>query len=417
MTAHGLGYPDRYLTHDELAQVVVEGIQALDLAGKRVLVIVPDGTRTMPLAAMHALLAEHLAPRAAAMDYLIALGTHMLMDDAMLSRHFGAPVVNGQLGLSSVYNHRWMDPQTFVQIGVIPAEAIHDLTDGLFAQEVPVRINRLVLDYDRLLIVGPVFPHEVVGFSGGAKYFFPGIAGPEVIDFTHWLGAVLTSSRVIGSGYTSVRAVIDRAAGFIPTPAACFALVVHHEGTAGIYYGTPQEAWQPAAALSAHKHIRYVDRPYRRVLSVMPRLYDDFWTAAKGFYKVEPAVADGGEIVIYAPHIDEVSYTHGKVLREIGYHLRDYFIHHWERVKNYPWSVVAHAAFAKGLGAYDPVTGVESPRVHITVASRIPPEVCRQVNLGYLDPHSIRLEDWQGRESEGILVIPRAGEYLYRLKQ
>lgn len=415
MSAGGLGFAERYLSADELAQVTAQAVDALDLAGKRVLVIVPDGTRTMPLAQMHDLLTRFLLPRAAAMDYLVALGTHMPMDDAALSRHFGAPVLDGQLGGSRVFNHRWDDPAAFATLGSLPSEAIHELSGGLFAQDVPVRINRLALDYERLLVVGPVFPHEVVGFSGGSKYFFPGIAGPEMIHFTHWLGAVLTSSRIIGSAMTPVRAVIERAAALIPTPAACLALVVTHEGTAGLYYGTPQEAWQPAAALSAQKHIVRVENPFRRVLAVMPRLYDDLWTGAKGMYKLEPVVADGGEVVIYAPHISEVSYVHGRILDEIGYHTRDYFLKQWARFQDYPWGVLAHSTHVKGLGIYDPASGLESPRIQVTLATAIPAERCRRINLGYMDPREVNPAEWQNRESEGILVVPRAGEMLYRL--
>jgi nickel-dependent lactate racemase len=285
------------------------------------------------------------------------------------------------------------------------------------AQEVPVRLNKIIFDYDQLIICGPVFPHEVVGFSGGNKYFFPGIAGPEIINFTHWLGAVITNYKVIGAGYTPVRAVIDRAAAFIDKPKACFALVVTHTGLAGIYFGSPEEAWQSAAALSAQKHIVYVDKPYQRVLSIMPEMYDDLWTAAKGMYKMEPAVADGGEIVIYAPHITEVSYTHGKIIDEIGYHCRDYFMKQWDRFKRYPGSVLAHSTHVRGLGSYDPQTGRETLRIHVTLATRIPPERCARINLGYLDPGTIHIEDWQNREDEGILVVPRAGEMLYRIKE
>ncbi|MCJ7501811.1 MAG: lactate racemase domain-containing protein, partial [Acidobacteriia bacterium] len=357
------------------------------------------------------------APRVTALDYLVALGTHQPMSDAQLSKLVGRQVTNGQVGKSHVFNHRWDNPASFVTLGVVSASEIGELTGRLMTQDVPVRLNRLILDYDQLLICGPVFPHEVVGFSGGTKYFFPGIAGAEIINFTHWLGAVMTNYKVIGVGYTPVRAVIDRATALIDRPSACFALVVTHEGLAGLYFGSPQEAWQAASALSAEKHIVYVDKPFRRVLSVMPTMYDDLWTAAKGMYKMEPAVADGGEVVIYAPHVTEVSYTHGKLIDEIGYHCRDYFLAQWEKFKGYPGGVLAHSTHVKGLGRYDPATGVETPRIQVTLATGIPPERCRRINLGYLDPATVNLEDWQGREDEGILVVPRAGEMLYRVKQ
>ncbi len=197
-------------------------------------------------------------------------------------------------------------------------------------------LNRLIFDYDQLLICGPVFPHEVVGFSGGNKYLFPGIAGGEIINFTHWLGALIGNYHVIGAGYTPVRAVIDRAATLVPRPTACLALVVTHDALVGLYFGSPEAAWQSASALSSKTHIVHVARPFTRVLSVMPEMYDDLWTAAKGMYKLEPAVADGGEVVIYAPHITEVSYTHGRIIDEIGYHCRDYFLGQWERFRDYP---------------------------------------------------------------------------------
>jgi nickel-dependent lactate racemase len=202
----------------------------------------------------------------------------------------------------------------------------------------------------------------------------------------------------------------------IKLPIACLALVVTHEGLAGLYFGSSQDAWCAAAELSARKHILYVERPFRRVLSIMPQMYEDLWTAGKGMYKLEPAVADGGEIVIYAPHITEVSYTHGKIIDEVGYHCRDYFTAQWQRFKHYPGGVLAHSTHVKGLGRYDPEAGIETPRIQVTLATGIPEERCRRINLGYLDPMSVRPEEWAGRESEGILSVPRAGEMLYRLK-
>ena len=412
----GKGFTDRYLSEAEAHELVEQSIASLAVDGKRVLMIIPDGTRTMPMPLMFSVFQELLAPRVKALDYLVALGTHQPMSDAQLSKLVGRRVVHGQVGQTHIFNHEWSNPANFAHIGTIPAVEISRLSEGLMSQDVPVKLNKLIFDYDQLIICGPVFPHEVVGFSGGNKYFFPGIAGPEIINFTHWLGAVMTNYKIIGAGYTPVRAVIDRAAAFIDRPAACFGLVVTHAGLAGLYFGSPHEAWQAASALSAQLHIVYVDRPFQRVISVMPELYDDLWTGAKGMYKMEPAVADGGEVVIYAPHIAEVSYTHGKIIDEIGYHCRDYFLKQWDRFKQYPGGVLAHSTHFKGLGAYDAATGVETPRVQVTLATGILAERCQRINLGYLDPATINLLGWRGREDEGILVVPRAGEMLYRVK-
>jgi nickel-dependent lactate racemase len=314
----GKGSANQYLTEAQAGEIVTEAIASIPIESKRVLILIPDGTRTMPMPMMFRLFEKILKPRVRIMDYLVALGTHPEMSDAHLGKLVGQTVVNGRVGETRIFNHHWDNPANFALLGTIPAAETAKITGGLIAQDVPVKLNKLILDYDYLIICGPVFPHEVVGFSGANKYFFPGIAGPEIINFTHWLGALITSSKIIGSGYTPVRALIDRAAAFVPRPVSCFALVDTHEGLAGLYFGAPEEAWTPAMELSAQKHIIYVDKPFRRVLSIMPEMYDDLWTAAKGMYKTEPAVADGGEVVVYSPHVKEISYTHGKLIEEIG---------------------------------------------------------------------------------------------------
>ncbi len=412
----GNGYADRYLDAAEIKGIIEQGLGGLQLEGKRVLFIIPDGTRTMPMDLMFPLFQQALAGRVAVLDFLVALGTHQPMTDEQLTKMIGHPVVEGMCEGSHIFNHLWEDPDTFVELGTIPAAEISALSEGMLERDVTVALNKKVLEYDQVIICGPIFPHEVVGFSGGNKYFVPGIAGPEVINFTHWLGALITNFKVIGSGYTPVRAVIDRAASLVPTPTACFALVVTHAGLAGLYFGTPQQAWEAGSKLSAQKHIVYVDKPYKLVISVMPEMYDDLWTGAKGMYKMEPAIADGGEVIIYAPHISEVSYTHGKVIDEVGYHCRDYFLAQPERFVDYPGGVLAHSTHVAGQGSYDAATCTENPRIKVTLATAIPPERCAKINLGYLDPATLNITEYLNREDEGILVVMRAGEMLYKVR-
>ena len=407
---------DRVLSRDEVRQIVAQAAAGLNLTGKRVLTIIPDGTRTMPMPLMFQLLQEEIGTQAAACDYLIALGTHSLMSEAQLTRLLGCPVVNGTCGNARVFNHRWDLPGTFVDLGTIRADKVAEASGGLLSEPILVKINRLLFDYDQVLICGPVFPHEVVGFSGGNKYLFPGVSSGEIINQTHWLGALLGSYNLIGTQHTPVRALIDQAAEKITVPVACFALVLRKQEIAGIYFGAAREAWKAAAALSAQEHVRWEDRPFRRVLSVLPEMYDDIWTGAKGMYKLEPAIANGGEVIIYAPHITEFSYTHGAFLERIGYHCRDYFLKQWDRFVDVPRGVIAHSTHLIGQGTYDAPTSVESLRIKVTLATSIPEARCRRLNLNYIDPKSIRFEDWQGRESEGVKLIPHAGETLYRLK-
>ncbi len=405
-----------YLTEEEVERILVEGLEKLPLAGKRVLVIVPDQTRTMPLPMFFRLLTRHLRPRAKNVDFLVALGTHPPLDDTHMLRLFGLTPDERATEYADVQllNHAWKDPNALTTLGVIPADEVTALSKGLLTMDVPVRLNRLVLEYDHILICGPVFPHEVVGFSGGNKYFFPGIAGPDIIDFTHWLGALLTSYEIIGTKNTAVRAVIDRAAAMIPTPRHALCSVVTVDGVEGLFVDTPEAAWAAAADLSAQTHIHYVERPFQQVLSVLPEMYDEIWVGAKGMYKMEPVIADGGEVIIYAPHIREISVMHGALIRQVGYHVRDYFVKQWDSFKHYPWGVLAHSTHLRGVGTYD--NGVECPRISVTLATSIPEDVCREVNLGYRNPKTIALEDWPTSDDADRLVVPRAGEMLYRLK-
>ncbi|HTL01038.1 MAG TPA: lactate racemase domain-containing protein, partial [Vicinamibacterales bacterium] len=318
MSVVGRGLLEGFLHPDEMTRVAREGLAPLPLDGRRVLVIIPDGTRTMPMPFMFETLERELGPRVAALDYLVALGTHAPMSDAQLGDLIGHPVLDGAAGPRRIFNHRWDDRSIFKELGTIPAKEVAALTHGRLQQDVPVALNRLATEYDHVLICGPVFPHEVAGFSGGTKYLYPGIAAPEIIHFTHWLGALITSYEVIGTTHTAVRAVIDRAAAMLATPVSLLALVVTHDGTAGMFCGDIHEAWRQAAALSARRHIVWLDKPVDKVLAVMPPMYDDLWTAAKGAYKTEPVVADGGEITIYAPHVSEVSHVHGRLIDQIG---------------------------------------------------------------------------------------------------
>lgn len=398
--------------------LVGEALAGGGYAGRRVLLVVPDHTRSAPVGMLFKAIFDAIGVEAGALDVMVALGTHPPMDEAAIQKRLDLTPGerSGKYGRVKFLNHAWDDPSALREIGRIPAEDIRALSGGLFEMGVRVEINRHALEYDELIVVGPVFPHEVVGFSGGNKYFFPGISGPELLNFFHWLGAVVTNPKIIGTKWTPVRKVVDRAAALIPVERRCFAMVVEGDGLAGLYFGTPEAAWDAASGLSDKRHIIYKDRPFHTILSCAPAMYDDLWTGGKCMYKLEPVLADGGELIIYAPHITEISVTHGRVIEEIGYHCRDYFLKQWERFKGYPWGVLAHSTHVRGIGEYDAAAGVERCRARVTLATGIPEAICRKINMGYRDPATIRKEDFAGREAEGVLLVPKAGEMLYRLK-
>ncbi len=412
----GKGTRDALLSPEDVRELVLEACARLPVTGKRVLVIIPDATRTMPMPLFFRLLYEALGSRVARLDYLIALGTHPPMSDAAIDALVGVSAEERAKRYPNVaiFNHRWDDPDALQVAGMIAPHEAAELTGGLLTDEVTVTLNRKVFEYDAMLIVGPVFPHEVAGFSGGAKYLFPGIAGADIINFTHWLGALVTSMGTIGVQDTPVRRVIHRAAALVPTPITCFALALQGSDLHGLFVGDYREAFEAAAELSAELNIVTVPHAFSRVLSVAARHYDDLWTAAKAMYKTEPAIADGGEVIIYAPHIAEISYTHGALIDQVGYHVRDYFTKQAERFRDVPGSILAHSTHVKGAGTYDAARGIETPRISVTLATAIPEERCRRVNLGYMDYRAIDPERWAGREAEGVLLVRNAGEVLYR---
>ncbi|HEY6170054.1 MAG TPA: lactate racemase domain-containing protein [Verrucomicrobiae bacterium] len=406
------------LSNSDVVEIVAQALPAKDYKGKRVLLIVPDGTRTAPVGLVFQTIFKQIGAVALHLDVLVALGTHPPMsEEAICGRlEISLDERRGEYRSVRFFNHEWDNAAALREIGTLTAAEVNELTHGLFSMDVPVEINKRVFDYDQVIIVGPVFPHEVVGFSGGNKYLFPGVGGPKILNFFHWLGAVCTNPMIIGNKWTPVRKVVDRAGALVKVDKLCFAMVVAPDKSlAGLFASTPEGAWDAASELSKKVHIVYKDKPFKTVLSVMPPMYDDVWVAGKGMYKLEPVVADGGELIIYAPHVSEISVTHGRVIEEIGYHCRDYFLKQWDRFKQHPWGVLAHSTHVRGIGTYE--NGVESCRIQVTLATQIPEATCRKISLGYRDPASIHVEEFKNREEEGILCVPKAGEMLYHLKK
>ena len=403
-----IGGVGQVLTDDEVMSFVGDSLAGAGLDGRSVCVIVPDATRSCPLPLLMKAVHQALDGRVSKLTTLVALGTHAEMTPDQLRDHLGGEY-------DGVLNHEWWKPDTFVDLGTISADRVGEISDEMLRDEVPVKLNRAVVEHDVALVVGPVFPHEVVGFSGGNKYFFPGVAGQEVIDLSHWLGALITSADIIGTpGITPVRALIDEAASMIPAEKLALS-VVAQSGTDALHaiaFGDTASSWRAAAEISAQTHIRYLDHPVRRVVSLMPAKYQDIWTAAKGFYKVEPIVADGGEVILYAPHVIRLAAMHPEI-DEIGYHCRDYFLGQWEKFRDVHWGVLAHSTHLRGAGTWDPATG-EHLRVQVTLATGIPEDVVRRANLGYLDPAGIDLTAFE--DDPDTLVVPNAGEILHRLK-
>lgn len=406
---------DGFVKNEQAREAIAEFFAQNDYTDKRILVIIPDNTRSGPIGDMFKLMYEFLGPKAKAVDCLTALGTHHAMSEEQICTRLSMTLDERKSRYSAVkfFNHEWDNPQTFTSIGKITADEIEQISGGLFREEVDVSINKLIFEYDEFLILGPVFPHEVVGFSGGHKYIFPGISGDEIIHFFHWLAGVITNPAIIGNKWTPTREVVEKAASFIAVPHKLFAIVALENELKGIFIGDALKAWEKAADLSEQIHIIYKDKSYNTILGIAPEMYDDIWVAGKVMYKLEPILADGGTLIIYAPHITEISHSHGEWLDKIGYHTRDYFLKRMEQFAGIPRGIMAHSTHVKGIGTF--IDGVEKPRANVVLATGIGRQRCEKVNLDYMNPDDINIADYENREDEGVLVVPHAGEVLHRL--
>lgn len=412
-----IGSADGYLNEVQVAAFIREQFARADLDGKRVCLIVPDDTRSCPMPTLLPLIYEAVAPRAKELVALIALGTHAAMTDEAINAFFA----NGQ-DVRTLYpkmqfvNHEWWKPETFSHLGTVSSAQMREISVGRLDEPVDVRINKLATEADVSIVIGPVFPHEVVGFSGGAKYFMPGIAGKEIINVSHWLGALISSATIIGTpGITPVRALINEAVGRVPCEVLALCLVVQ-SGPGNLHamsFGGAHPAWEAAAAISSGTHITYLDQPVKQVLSIIPKKYQDIWVAAKGMYKVEPVIADGGEVIIYAPHVTEFAYSHPE-LAEIGYHCMPYFTEQWGKFKDFPGGLLAHSTHLRGQGTYSEADG-ERCRITVTLATGISEERTRAMNLNYRDPATIDIDAFP-KDSAEHLFVPHAGEMLFRLR-
>jgi lactate racemase len=413
----GRGAPTLSLSPEEMRAIVAEALDSIEL-GERVLAIVPDKTRDDNTDLLFPFAAEILAhKKVAQFDALIAQGTHGPMTEAEKHEKVGwSKIANGSVG--PIFDHQWNREDELVTLGELSAERIAELTDGLMRESVPIRLNALLAPgkYDTVLVFGATMPHEVAGFAGGAKYFFPGVAGPELTHLTHWLGALATIENVIGRVETPTRRVIEAAAAFVPAHVISFTSVStrNQNGlrTHALFAGDIYESFRRAAAVSREVHIKYIGRRYKRVVALLDRHYDELWVGGKASYKLGSVIEEGGELIIYAPHLTQLSATHGGLIEKYGYapleQVREMVEGSDELRANL--CVAAHLAHVS-YGSARNAAGHLTPRYRITLASAISETSCHRVNLGFLDHRNFRLEDYQA--DPDTLVVDDAGRDLY----
>jgi len=415
----GEGSPESDLTDHELYTIVEQALEPI-LPGERVLAIVPDKTRDDNTDLLFPGAIQVVGGRGlACFDVLIAQGTHPPMAESEKRSKLGLD--NDATFSGRVFDHRWDSPDELVTLGSLTEQTVVELTGGLITHEVPVSINRLLAPgmYDTVLVFGATVPHEVAGFAGGAKYFFPGVAGPELTHTTHWLGALAGIENVIGQTETPTRHLIESATDLIETRIISLNSVVSRDAserlvTHALFAGDIREAFRQACEVSRKVHIRYTARKYKRVVALLDRHYDELWVGGKASYKLGAIIEDGGELIIYAPHLTKISETHGKLIEKYGYapleSVRDMLGVSEELRQNL--CIAAHLAHVSYAGRLDE-EGRIVPRYRITMATGLDEATCRQINLGYLDHKTFEVEKL--RDDADTLIVKDAGRDLYKV--
>ncbi|HEX6044430.1 MAG TPA: lactate racemase domain-containing protein [Pyrinomonadaceae bacterium] len=402
--------------HATITIIVNEALNAVQ-RGERVLAVIPDKTRDDNTHLLFPIADKFLTKRGVAyFDALVAQGTHPPMTDAQKLAKIGTETFAGR-----IFDHRWDNADYIVTLGELSAAKASALTGGLIDYPVPVTINEALAPgiYDTVVVFGATVPHEVAGFAGGAKYFFPGVAGPELTHTTHWLGALAGIENTIGQVETPTRMLIEAATDLIPARIISLNTVVSRADdgqlvTYGLFTGDIREAFRRAAALSREIHIRYTGRKYKRVVALLDPHYDELWVGGKASYKLGAIVEDGGELIIFAPHLTKLSETHGALIEKYGYAplevVRDMLGASQELRENL--CIAAHLAHVAYAGRVD-ADGKIVPRYRITMATGIDEQTCRRVNLDYLDHRTF---DPSGFASDpDTLIVKDAGRDLYKV--
>ena len=415
----GQGSPDLNLSPDQLRTILEQTLSRV-APGARVLAIIPDKTRDDNTDLLFPFAAEILnARRIARLDALVAQGTHVPMTGAEKRSKIGATNGRAIPGLGHIYDHEWNVPAELVTIGELSAAQVSQLTGGLITDRVKVNLNRRLGPgvYDTIVIFSATVPHEVAGFAGGAKYLFPGVAGPDLTHATHWLGALASIEKVIGRVETPTRHMIEAAADFVSAQIITLNSVItraedNQLRTHALFTGNFREAFRRAAEVSRQVHIKYTGRKYKRVVALLDEHYDELWVGGKASYKLGGIIEKGGELIIYAPHLRSISETHGRLIEKYGYapldRVREMVALSTELQNNL--AVAAHLAHVSYAGRVDE-TGRVIPRYRITMASALDEETCRRVHLGFTDHRQFRREDYEN--DPDTLVVERAGRDLY----
>lgn len=321
MIYYKYGSKDHNLSKEDLQKGLSE---ALDKLGKKdkVLAVPPDFTRYPSRAGELTEMAwEYYGDKMT--DILPALGTHTPMTDEQISLMFG----NTPRDLFR--EHDWRND--VITLGQVPEEYVNEVTEGKLNFTWPAQVNKLLVegDFDLILSIGQVVPHEVVGMANYNKNIFVGTGGFEGINKSHYVGAVYGMEKMMGRADTPVRKIFnyasDNFSAHLPILYILTVVGVNKEGkqqTYGLFIGDDFDVFNEAAKLSLEVNFQMVEKPLKKVVVWLdPTEFKSTWLGNKSIYRTRMAIADGGELIVLAPALIEFGEDKeiDRLIRKYGY--------------------------------------------------------------------------------------------------
>jgi len=351
---------------------------------KNILLLPPDNTRKPSGAGLITNILYHQLKNKANITIMPALGTHDPMTEEKIIDMFGEDIP-----LDVYVEHKWRKDTTC--IGTIPLDFVEQISDGLFNESIEVNVNKRLISgkYDRIISIGQVVPHEVVGMANYSKNIFVGCGGEDMINKSHFLGAIYGLERLIGRDHSPVRKLYDYAQNeFLNDIPLDYILTVNSShinpktgltNLAGLFIGRDRDIFEEAVALSQRRNITILDKPIKKVIVYLnSEEFKSTWVGCKGIYRTRLAVEDGGEIIIIAPGLSQIGEDKDfdSLMRKYGYIGRDRILGFVEENED----LQENLAVAAHL-----IHGSSNGRFSVSFASdKISREEIENVNFNYL---------------------------------
>ncbi len=254
---------------------------------------------------------------------LPALGTHYAMSEKEMSKMF--PTIPQDI----FKVHDWRNG--LVTLGTVPEEFVSEVSGGAVKYSWPVQVDKELVEgnYDLILSIGQVVPHEVIGMANYNKNIFVGTGGSEGIHKSHFLGAAYGMEKIMGRADTPVRKVLNYGSDHFAKdlPIVYIQTVVGKDengklAVKGLFIGDDVECFNLASKLSLEANFIMLDKPLKKVVVYLePDEFRSTWLGNKSIYRTRMAIDDGGELIVLAPGLKEFGEdkTIDKLIRKYGY--------------------------------------------------------------------------------------------------